>query len=153
MGAVKFKGTVKKDERPYNGLEYLSADMIRSAERGRPDRVYALVCFEVTKVVLDVEDGSKIPTVRHVSVEPLVGEEADAAAKRIDELYRERTQQPGGVQPSIFDDGQDKDVAKPAGIAEYPTGAEWGDADTPQGDQPHDGKGGDDPPKPRGRRR
>lgn len=85
---VRISGTFKKDVREYNGLEHIIKQLIDSPL----DRHVCVLKVETKKIVRDIADGgTEEPTVQVVHIEPLEGDDAEAAAKLLDAAYRKRT--------------------------------------------------------------
>lgn len=121
MPQVKTSASFTKATQPYNGL---TADQLVNELIDQPHgRRYAVVAFEVLRITEEIEEGTKVPTVKFVQIEPLEGEAADVAKRLMEEAYNTRTGRDDAPQDTLpFDDGP---------VAERPRD-EWLD-DTAQG--------------------
>lgn len=88
MTAVKFKGTIKADSRPYNGLESIAEQLL-----DKPHEQHIIVAVvETSKITEDIEgETGPTPTVKIVHVEPLDGDAAATARQLLDAAYKART--------------------------------------------------------------
>jgi hypothetical protein len=100
---VKLAAQFSKDERPLNSLNDLADQIAKDSEGWQG---YALVKLERVRTSHEDADGSTIPTVGFKRIEILDGEEADAAAKRLVQLYEARTH----TTPITGIDGQRPDA-------------------------------------------
>jgi hypothetical protein len=99
---VKYKAAFKKDTREYDGLDH---EPTRKAIISNPlQRIYAVVALDVAKVENMVEQGGAlVPQMKIVHIEPQEGDNLIVVREMLDASYRARTGQPGGAQPSLFD--------------------------------------------------
>ena len=89
MSAVVKLSTKLPGDHETNGLDALAKDLVDS-----PDTIrLAVVWLDVSKVTVETDSGSHIPTVRVRRIEPLgdVGDVSDALRKLVDEAQEQRT--------------------------------------------------------------
>jgi hypothetical protein len=112
MSAVNISGTFSKDERPNNGLEQISADLV--ADELRPRIVIGVVVPH--KFVRKPGEGT-VPTVRFEAIEVVTtDDDVETVHEMMDRLRKERHQQP--VMRSLFDgERDDQDDGDPDGDA------------------------------------
>lgn len=105
MPQVKIAAQFTQDRKPYNGL---SEDKHVAALIEEPqERRYALVAYDVRRITEEIEDGTEIPTVNFVQIEPVDGELAGRVKADMERLYQARTGRDDEPQPSLFDgDGE-----------------------------------------------
>jgi hypothetical protein len=102
MSQVKIAASFKKDEQPDNG--FTDADHVAAIiAKPREERV-ATVTYRVLRVSDEVDEGTRVPTIKLLSIEPQTGERADAALQLHDEAREART---GRRQLPLDLDGQD----------------------------------------------
>ena len=111
MPQVKLAARFTKDTQPYNGLtdDNHVADLIDQPH----DRRYALVSYDVLRIADEIEDGTKVPTIKWVQIEPLDGDAAARAKADMRALYKRRTgnePSPDRVpEPTLLDELPDDD--------------------------------------------
>lgn len=134
--AVKVKGTFKKDDRIFNGLESIAADLI-----GKPhDRRLVVAVIETARIVDDIEDGgSRDVTIRLVHIEPINDTVGQGSARTLLETaYKARTGDTNALpgDPLPFDeldrDGDDEGGDQ-ADTDQGETGGDGDQADTESG--------------------
>lgn len=105
MPQVKLAAKFTKDQQPYNGL---TDDAHVSALIEDPHtRRYALVAYDVRRITEEIEDGTEVPTVNLVQIEPVVGGDADRIKAEMKKLFKGRTGREEDAQPTLFDrDGE-----------------------------------------------
>lgn len=126
---VLIKGTFKRDEREFNGLEAIHEELCEKML----DRHVIVAVIETHKVTKD-SAGTVTPTVRLLQIEPLDGEAADQARELLDKAYAGRTGAPP-PPPSLFDhfpaDREDHAENTDDGERDPAAGPWPGDADWP----------------------
>lgn len=90
MSNVNVSGTMKKDERPFNGLTAISDDLLDETKQLQTFLVVAEVRSKGYK--FDAEDGTKTPSVKFLHIEPAL-DEADMLIVKtlLTKLYATRT--------------------------------------------------------------
>lgn len=86
MTAVTIRGTFSKDERPSNGLEEISADLLR--DQFATHYVVGIVQFAGSSRPGPGE--AEVPAVRFLGIEPLTDAAAADAARLLDEARKAR---------------------------------------------------------------
>jgi len=97
---VKIKGTWKKDDKEYNGVD---TDVERKAMLEKPlDRRYAVISYDVAKTeTLHQDGGVQVHQIALVQIEPVDGDDLTVVREILDNRFRTRTGR--GGQPSLFD--------------------------------------------------
>ncbi len=89
MSQVKIAASFKKAEQPDNG--FTDADHVSVIiAKPREERV-ATVTYRVLRVSDEVDDGTRVPTIKLLSIEPQTGDRADAAMVLHEEAREART--------------------------------------------------------------
>lgn len=114
MTAVTISGTFSKDERPQNGLEEISADLLK--DQFARHVVVGVVQFAGANVPGPGEP--TIPRVKFVAIEPLTDDAADQARQILDQARKQRGLDL--VAQTLFDDpagsdDEDDGVPPPSG--------------------------------------
>jgi hypothetical protein len=103
MSQVKLAAQFTKATQPYNGLteDKHVAELIDEPHGRR----YALIAYDVLRVSDEIKDGTQVPTVDLVWIEPVSGKEADDQAARMKELFKERNgrEESEEPDPTLFD--------------------------------------------------
>ena len=88
---VKIRGQWKKDDREYNGLESIAGQLLKKPLEDR----YAVLKYRVGTVEIDVKGGgTRTPKIDIEHIEPLDGDDADAAEMLMDKLFAARQTPP-----------------------------------------------------------
>lgn len=115
MAQVKLAAKFTKDQQPYNGF---TEDAHVAALIDDPHtRRYALVAYDVRRITEEIEDGTEVPTVSLVHIEPLSGDRADRAKADMKTLFHSRTGRNDEPDPGIFELDSDGNpiVPEPSG--------------------------------------
>lgn len=97
---VNIKAAFSKDEREFNGLEAIRAELVKDPHNRR----VIVGVVETSKITVDIEDGgTETPTIRFVQVEVLDGDDASQARGMMDAAFRTRTGRSDSAQPSLLD--------------------------------------------------
>ncbi len=89
MSEVKIAASFKKAEQPDNG--FTDPDHVAAIiAKPREERV-ATVTYRVRRVSDEVDDGTRVPTIKLLSIEPQTGDRADAAMVLHEEAREART--------------------------------------------------------------
>jgi hypothetical protein len=111
MPQVKLAAKFTKDQQPYNGLtdDKHVAELIDQPH----ERRYALVAYDVRRITEEIEDGTEVPTVNLVHIEPLTGERAVKAKAEMKEMFHERTGRSDEPDPGLFETDVDGNPVVP----------------------------------------
>jgi hypothetical protein len=159
---VKVKGTWKKDEREYNGLD--DETLRKGFEQHPLERHYVVALVQPHKTeIMHSDGGVHVPTVAIVQVEAVTGDDATVVKALLEARFAERTGRHQS-EPTLFDRDDEQanaDAAKtlrgqlPAAHDPYDSmNGGVSDADEFRADPgTGDDEGGDDEPPKKGRRR
>jgi hypothetical protein len=111
---VKFKGTIKKDRREYNGLDD-GGHVYKGLVDSPLDRVYVVALLEVAKIDIDVEGGgTKTPVMKFVAIEAATGDNAITVKNMLDASFASRTGHK--IEPTLFD--HDPEAGEPEHVGD-----------------------------------
>lgn len=103
MPQVKLSASFTKDTQPYNGMT--DSEHVETLLKNPVGRRYALVAYEVLRVTEEIKEGTMVPTVDFVHIEPVSDEQAAAVKAQMDEKFRARTNGGAPQDPLPFGDG------------------------------------------------
>ena len=109
MSQVKLAARFAKADQPLNG--FTESEFVDEILRNHGGEGYGVFRWTTRRITDELEDGVRVPSFAFVALEPLSGDQADAAKELLAERYKERTGRTIGSDepdPTLFD-GPDDD--------------------------------------------